>query len=107
MLNVSTFSLRLYLRTHLAWAKSENSNLKSRHAWKLLLWDYLLDVMDKTRDLSTIEFNVPRLLWATLIDHFHNDLTLLWGRIKARLLMFQLESVNRNLCEIPNIFEKG
>ena len=41
-----------------------------------------------------------------VIDHFHDDVTRLWGRIKARLLMFQLDSVNRNLCVRSKTFSK-
>ena len=41
------------------------------------------------------------------IDHFHEDVTRLWGRIKARLLMFELESVNKNLCMRFRTFSKG
>ena len=42
------------------------------------------------------------------IDPFHDDVARLWGGIKPRLLMLQLESVNRKpIRGIPKIFEKG
>ena len=45
---------------------------------------------------------------AIRIDPFHDDVARLWGGIKPRLLMFQLESVNRKpIRGMPKIFEKG
>ena len=42
------------------------------------------------------------------IDPFHDDVTRLWGGIRPRLLMLQLESVNRKpIRGMLKIFEKS